>query len=508
MPLGEILGKTPRTPPWEVVVARFKSMRAPTLRIIALVGLFGTLISAGTPEGGVADHTAIASSTQPARPNIVFILTDDQDVATVRFMPRVQTLLAAEGLTFTNTFATQPLCCPSRASILRGQYAHNTEIVHNAPPLGGFQKFRDLGHEESTLATWLQRAGYHTAMFGKYLNGYLGRSGQVSIPPGWSEWHGADADPVTYYNQQIDVNGEIVTYGSNPSDYHTDVLTEKVIAFLERRDRNAPPFFIYLSGPAPHCDCMANGPATPAPRHLGAFADLSAPRGPSFNEVDVSDKPPEAQLPLLSEERIAELDDEYRTRLGSLLAVDEAVERIIGVLRARGELDNTFIFFTSDNGYHLGEHRVPRGKNTLYEESIRVPGIVRGPGVPAGLMREHFVLNIDFAPTFAELAGAPIPDFVDGRSLVPLLRQSPPPARWRQDFLIEVTNPPGITDLGLRTSHHAYFEFASGATSFYDLREDPHQVNSLHNNTEPGLIRALSARLTELAVCTGRSCHD
>jgi N-acetylglucosamine-6-sulfatase len=483
--------------------------------VASLVAILSTVaLSTGTIR---QPPSATASSHQP-RPNILFILTDDQDVETLRFMPSVQRLLAAEGVTFVNTFAAQPLCCPSRASILRGQYPHNTDILHNAPPVGGFEKFRDLGHESSTLATWLQGAGYQTAMFGKYLNGYLERSGDAHVPAGWSEWYGASADPVTYYNQKISENGQVVAYGNAPSDYHTDVLTEKVITFIERRGRNAPPFFIYLSGPAPHCDCMGNGPATPAPRHLGVFADVSAPRPPSFNEADLSDKPPigeptaqlMGQLPLLTDSQIAELDDEYRTRIESLLAVDESIERIIGALSARGELENTYVFFTSDNGYHLGQHRIPRGKNTLYEESIRVPGIVRGPGVPAGLIREHFVLNIDFAPTFAELAGANIPEFVDGRSLVPLLgRVSPPLAQWRQDVLLEVTSNTGdLTSRALRTRDLVYFEYGTGHIALYDLREDPYQVRSLHETGDPLLMETLSDRLSALATCAGRNCRN
>jgi N-acetylglucosamine-6-sulfatase len=358
------------------------------------------------------------------------------------------------------------------------------------------------------LATWLQGSGYRTAMFGKYLNGYLGRSGDSYVPPGWSVWYGANADPVTYYNEQISENGVVVRYGSDTADYHTDVLTEKVIAFIEGRERNAPPFFIYLSGPAPHCDCMGDGPATPAARHVGSFAGVPAPRPPSFNEADISDKPPVAQRPLLTAEQIAEVDQEYRTHIEALLAVDESIERIIGALAARGELDNTYIFFTSDNGYHFGQHRIPRGKNTLYEESIRVPGIVRGPGVPRGVTREEFVLNIDFAPTFAELAGARIPEFVDGRSLVPLLGPTFG-GEWRQDVLLEVTTNTGDrTDRALRTRDTAYFEFGTGDISLYDLRQDPYQINSLHAVADPQLLAGLSARLSALVSCAGPSCRD
>ena len=484
------------------------------LRMIGLIGLVSTVVWAGSAGIAPGRPEVIASAesiAQPTRPNILFILTDDQDVGTLRFMPSVQTLLAAQGLTFPNTFAVQPLCCPSRASILRGQYPHNTQILHNAPPVGGFEKFRDLGHETSTLATWLRAAGYRTAFFGKYLNGYPTADQPGHVPPGWDQWYGAHEGPVRYYNYRMTENGRVVSYGDSPNDYRTDVLTEKAVSFIDNRQRNAaPPFFIYFAVPAPHADRPGDGPAIPARRHVGTFARVSAPRPPSFNEADIEDKPSAIRrLPVLTDEQVAELDDEFRTRVEALLAVDEAVERLVRVLSERGELGNTYIFFTSDNGYHLGEHRIPRGKNTLYEEAIRLPGIVRGPGVPAGLTRPHFVLNIDFAPTFAELAGASIPEFVDGRSLVSLLRRSPTPVnQWRRDFLLEVTNPMGITDRGLRTADHAYFRFANGETSLYDLRQDPYQVDSAHQAADPELIRGLTARLSQLATCRGQTCRN
>jgi N-acetylglucosamine-6-sulfatase len=491
-------------------IRRAGSARA--LRSVGLIAVLGACVWSGLAAPGQPALVASAQSVAgPPRPNILFILTDDQDVGSLRFMPKVQVLLAAQGLTSPNTFAVQPLCCPSRASILRGQYPHNTQIVHNAPPVGGFPKFRDLGHETSTLATWLQTAGYRTAFFGKYLNGYPTADRPEHVPPGWDEWYGAHEGPVRYYNYRMTENGRVVSYGARPEDYRTDVLTGKAVSFIEARPRNAsPPFFIYFSVPAPHADRPGDGPAIPARRHLGALGDVSAPRPPSFNEADVDDKPTEIrQRPMLTDGQVAEIDEEYRTRVESLLAVDEAVERLVGALSARGELANTYIVFTSDNGYHLGEHRIPRGKNTLYEESIRLPGIVRGPGVPAGLTREHFVLNIDFAPTFADLAGASIPDFVDGRSFASLLRGSPTPVnQWRRDFLLEVTSPMGVTDRGLRTRDYAFFRFANGETSLFDLRQDPYQVDSVHRSVDPQILQALTARLSELANCRGQTCRN
>ena len=481
------------------------------VRRTGLAGLLGVCIWWASSSTGPAPLAAsVQLPAQPPRTNILFILTDDQEVGSLRFMPRVQSLLAAQGVTFSNAFAVQPLCCPSRASILRGQYPHNTEILNNAPPVGGFAKFRDLGRETSTMATWLKAAGYRTAFFGKYLNGYPAPERLTHVPPGWDEWYGAHEGPVRYYNYRMTENGQVVNYGESAGDYRTDVLLGKALAFLEARQPNAPPFFIYFSVPAPHADRPGDGPAIPAPRHRGASANLAAPRPPSFNEADVADKPSEIrERPVLTDAQAAEIDAEYRTRVESLLAVDEAVERLVAALSAQGELERTYIFFMSDNGYHLGEHRIPRGKNTLYEEAIRLPHIVRGPGVPAGLTREHFVLNIDLAPTFAELAGAPIPAFVDGRSLVPLLRGSPTPVgQWRQDFLLEVTNAKGITDLGLRNSEYAFFKFANGDTSLYDLRQDPYQVTSVHRAADSRLLQTLTARLTALARCRGQACRE
>ena len=475
----------------------------PTVMLLAIELFFGS-------------GCTVPRTPESTKPNIIFILTDDQDLETLAHMPRVQALLVKQGLVFKNAFITTPLCCPSRSSILTGRYAHNHDILHNSPPLGGFEKFRDLGRERSTVATWLQAAGYRTALFGKYLNGYLGRSGQAYVPPGWSEWHGSNADSPVYFGQQISENGRVVTYGNDPSDYQTDVLTEKVVRFIESRPRNDPqPFFIYLSGPAPHAHGQANGPAIPAPRHKGALAHMTAPRPPSFNEADVSDKPSYIQgRPVLNAKQIDELDHEYRTRVEALLAVDEGVERIVKALAERGDLANTYIFFMSDNGYLLGQHRWPRGKNLPYEESIRVPLVVRGPGIPAGQSVDYFALNIDFAPTVAELAGASIPPSVDGRSLVPLLRGAKPPlANWRQDFLVEFYTPPAApptnqSGYGLRTQDTLYVEYTSGERELYDLKADPYQLSSLHKVAEAERIKTLSNRLSKLKSCAANTCRD
>src|SRR5918995_5123350 len=482
-----------------------------------------TGVSASTPIAGIPQPLVPAIDTRIQRtttsstpPNIVVINTDDLDARSVACMPHVQSLLAQDGVTFANAFATTPLCCPSRASLLRGQYAHSHGVLSNAGDNGGFPAFYHLGDEDSTVATWLQDAGYRTALFGKYLNRYPRGAAESHVPPGWDEWSAFASSDVNeggayYSGYALNENGTIVRYGQQPSDYSTDVLTAKAIDFVDRTAAAGNPFFLYIAPYAPH------GPSTPASRHTGAFADVRAPRVPSFEEADVSDKPAWVQaLPALDGDQIALIDDHYQRRLRSLLAVDEMVASLVETLGAAGVLDNTYIVFTSDNGYHLGEHGIPLGKQSPYDESIRVPLIVRGPGVAAGAVVDSIALNIDLAPTFAALASASAADFVDGRSLVPLL-DSDPPAEWRHGFLVEHygrTRPdewgaPGsvpvkatpddrealdreegdtITGvapidsppyLALRTERYLYLEYANGERELYDMQIDPYQLQNL-----------------------------
>ncbi|RIK59072.1 hypothetical protein DCC62_28985, partial [candidate division KSB1 bacterium] len=227
---------------------------------------------------------------------------------------------------------------------------------------------------------------------------------------------------------------------------------------------------------------------------------------------DVSDKPEWVRnLPLLTATAIAGIDTLFRKRLQSLLAVDDMIKSLVDTLSAYNELENTYFFFTSDNGYHFGEHRRRMNKNTAYEESIRVPLIVRGPGVAAGRVLDHLVMNIDLGPTFAELAGATAPDFVDGRSLMPLLHNTPPTiSAWRHDVLIEHwiddqdKRVPEFT--ALRTWNYTYVEYPTGERELYDLRVDPFQLQSLHTTADPALLAQLAAQLDSLRHCSGGNC--
>ncbi|MBI5879987.1 MAG: sulfatase [Chloroflexi bacterium] len=502
----------------------------------------------GTPSPATPAATTQASAASGAaksKPNIVFVLTDDLDAAEIQFMPKLKSLIADQGMTFDNYFVAMSLCCPSRATTLRGQYPHNTEILGNSLPTGGFQKFFQLGEEKSTVAVWLQDAGYRTMLAGKYLNGYPDKSNAMYIPPGWTEWYSAmKGNPYSEYNYTLNENGKQVAYGKTAQDYGADVYVRKTTDFIQRSAKDGKPFFVYLAPYAPH------SPYTPAPRHADLFPGAKAPRTPNYNEADVSDKPAYIKdRPLLTTKQMDTIDQDYRKRLQALQAVDEGIEAIVNALKASGQLDNTYIFFTSDNGYHLGNHRQITGKITPYQEELRVTMIVRGPGVPAGKTVPHLSGNADLAPTWADLAGAKLPDFVDGRSLVPLMRGSSIPLdQWRQVYPIEngemraarTQSTPGlipVTDAGLleqpdgdanrmaalstaqqnrlavpplrgiRMQTTSYIEYNTGEKEYYDIQADPYQLQNLAGKADPKLLAVLSARVKALAACKGAACR-
>jgi N-acetylglucosamine-6-sulfatase len=437
-------------------------------------------------------------------PNIVFVLSDDEDLGIHAYMPKVKALIEDQGAVFENFFVTYPLCCPSRASILRGQYPHNTLVLGNLPPEGGFLTFRRLGLEASTIATWLRTAGYRTAFYGKYLNGY----GETdAAPPGWDEWHAANNDGYFNVNYELNENGKIVPYGGAPEDYLTDVIAGKAAAHIRQFAAEGRPFFLYVATFAPH------SPYNPAPRHKGMFKDAKLPRPPSFNEDDVSDKPGFIQeLPRLNEDQISKITTHYRQRLECLQAVDELVETLVDTLKDTGELERTYIVYASDNGFHLGEHWMLEGKDTAYEEDLRVPLAIRGPAIAKGRKVSGMVLNIDLAPTFAAWAGTKPPDFVDGRSLMPLLED--PSVPWRRSFLVqrlgletdERLKPANA--LAIRTERYTYIAYNNGEREMYDLETDPDQLQSIEPMADKGLIAALAARLTELRACQAERCRE
>lgn len=439
------------------------------------------------------------------RPNVLLILTDDQTLESMRVMDFTLRRLAAEGTTFSNSIISYPLCCPSRATELTGQYAHNHKVMANKPPHGGYGR---LDHS-NTLPVWLREAGYETAHVGKYLNGYTG----PEVPPGWTHWFGL-SDPSTYrmYDYTVIENGKPVHYGEDEDDYQTDVLARKSEALLREMIRSGKPFFLSVAPVPPHeerSDEDAQGtPPRPAPRHQGMFADEPLPAKASYDEPDVSDKPPHIRrLPRLGPATKDKILRTYRARLASLQAVDEMVERLVEVLEETGQLDRTVILYMSDNGFFLGEHRLPGGKLLPYEESVRVPLIIRGGGFPPGHIAEQPVANIDLAPTIVALTGVKARRTMDGRSLLPLALD-PSLARDRA-LLVEALsqNSARPSYEGIRTSRWLYVEYGTGARELYDLQADPRQLRSRHN--APGLraVRAdLARRLQKLRTCAGKTC--
>jgi arylsulfatase A-like enzyme len=399
------------------------------------------------------------------------------------------------------------LCCPSRSTFLTGEYEHNHGVLMNAGPTGGFARFESL-HGHNNLAVWLHGAGYRTAMIGKYLNGYVN---DPLVPPGWSDWSAAAPDVQKVYDYSLNENGTLADYGEAFADFKQDVLTQKAVDFVDRRAPRPQPFFLWLTYTAPHSggpdpnpqppDDCANT-AKPAPRHAHSFDSEPLPMEPNFNEADVSDKPAGIRgLPLLGAPGIAEVTSHYRCRLESLLSVDEGVKRIIDALKASGELGATYVIFTSDNGFFAGEHRIRGGKRHIYEESIRVPLLIRGPGIPRGETVRDLAINADLAPTVVDATGSRARLSMDGRSLLPFA--SHPSVERGRELLIEEP-----TFEAIRTQRYMYAEYRTGERELYDLKKDPFELQSRHDDPAYARARAhLATRLHHLEHCAGRTCR-
>ena len=433
----------------------------------------------------------IVNNSTPVRPyDVVLVVTDDQRWDTMQYMPLISAHLSGATIQFDNAFASTPLCCPSRASILSGLYSHNTGVIQNYAPNGGASLFKDA----STLVTWLQQVGYRTGIFGKYMNEYYRLSPYV--PPGWDEWHvfvsnvsGSDSD--LYHNYLLNDNGVVSTYGSTPQDYSTDVLTAKAVQYIQAAPAGQP-LFLYFVPYAPH------DPFTPAASDVGTFSSLPPWRPPSYNEADVSDKPSWVQqLPLLSPSQSAASDAIHQSQVESLQAVDRGVDAILSALASAGRLANTIVIFTSDHGMSWGEHRWLDDKTCVYEECLRPPLWVR---VPAAVSRNEprLALNVDLAPSIAEWAGFVPPSSVNGLSFAGLIGNTSLP--WREEVLIEHLG--GASDRSyhaVRTTQYVYVEYVNGEREFYDLASDPYQLTNVVNNPAyASVISALQALLNVL----------
>ena len=489
-------------------------MSSKTLRwTLAAITAIGLVLTAG--------FSSASGRTRPnTRPNIVFVLTDDLAWNLVQYMPHVQQM-QQQGVTFSNYFVTDSLCCPSRASIFTGKYPHDTGIFTNGGKDGGFQLFHDLGEERDTFATRLQRRGYVTGMMGKYLNGYtpagLVDGKRAYIPPGWNEWDVA-GNGYANFNYNLNENGKIVHYGTAPQNYLTDVVANKGAAFIDRAAAAHKPFLLEIATFTPH------SPYTPAPRDANDFPGLQAPRTPAFDEADVSDKPTWLSgHPPLTPTQIAQIDTAFRKRAQSVEAIDDLIAQLQATLVKNGIAENTYIFFSSDNGYHMGDHRLVSGKMTAFETDIRVPLVVTGPGVTPGKTVARVAQNIDLYPTFVRLGRASVPPSVDGQTLVPLFGEQVVPI-WRDAALIEHHGPdfdpsdpdappPGsgnpTTYEALRLPESTYVEYANGEREYYDLRTDPYELTNTASQLTPDELASLHSTLTALENCHSRaSCRQ
>jgi N-acetylglucosamine-6-sulfatase len=485
--------------------------------------------------------------------NVVFILTDDMTASELSAMPNVQSLLAGQGTSFNEAYISFPLCCPSRATMMSGQYMHNHGVRGNFPPNGGWPKFRP--HESNDLPVWLHGDGYYNVHIGKYMNGYGIADNMLPVPQGWDEWYGKVSEDALYFNYQlIEKTGpsavpHLTFYGDQPADYQTDVFTDRAVNFVNDHSVANQPFWLNLWFNSPH------GPFDPAPRDLFRLSGTALPKLPGFNEKDIKDKPKwfrkQARKRLTKKQALL-IDNERRRQEEQLISVDQAVGKLVQTLRAKGILDDTYIIFSSDNGFFRGEHRIATGKYLPYDPASRVPLIIRGPGIPAGGSSNELVWNGDIPQTILQIASGSQDNSLDGRSLLPFAQQ--PQLRSTRPVLLEGDTGPGGTGAesaqsssarvresrvgvagkrgvdnleqepdaiksatntdtapayrSIRTDRYEYTVYANGQTELYDMKRDPAQLHSLALDPRYREVRRLLyAQLVPLSACSGPSCR-
>ena len=527
---------------------------------------------------------AAVPSTEPAdaqrraqvRPNIVVIQTDDQawrpffatyvDSTGIRrrVMPRLMDEVREAGVLFNRYYATYPTCCPSRTTLLSGRYAHSHGVISNGAPRGGWPGFQKRAVYNHNLAVWLQRAGYRTYHYGKFLNQYGSEPEPESIvPPGWTDWQSDATDQSTrmFYGYRLNVNGQIQGPFGNPEygqgenqdslgcgpavavggvcNYQTDTMTRRALDRIAGSVAGGP-FYLQVDYIAPHGDHRQPIGPEPATRHYDSAVNTPLPKPQGlFNEGNISDKPSfiRDQANYLDPATIRRIKREYQKSLESLRAVDDGIGLIVDALRASGELRNTYIFVLSDNGFFYGEHRLERSKFLPYEPAAHLPLFVRGPGVSPNTASAELVGNIDIAPTIVELAKARATRSFDGRSLVRFWRD--PALRTRRPILLEsfakATDIDGDGDidgarrdvgrrdrpqagisisapvenyLGIRLGPYKYVEYETGDRELYDLAKDPKELNNRIGNPRYRKVQArLRYLLQRLENCRGRECR-
>ncbi|MGH3507709.1 MAG: sulfatase family protein [Nocardioidaceae bacterium] len=468
---------------------------------LALAALMGCL--------GLA---SVSIPTQPPvdRANVILILTDDMRLDDLAYMPHVQELLVDRGVVFEQALSTYPLCCPARATLLTGQYAHNHDVEGNKWPRGGFRRLND----DNTLATWLQGSDYRTAFIGKYLNEYPQTDAEY-VPPGWDYWRGSAGGTYEYFNLTTNDDGTLVEH---PGIHQSLVVEQYADEAITTYARSQEPFFLWASFVAPHRECEPEhirltgaetcwGPPSPTPMDEGAFDGVPLPESPAVNEQDLSDK-----TELLRRHGLVDtamVDHLRRARLESLQSVDRAVAALVRQLKATGAWDETYVIFASDNGNALGEHRWVQ-KQLPYEEMIRVPLVMTGPGVPAGVTRSQSVTLADVSATALDVAGIEGGRVQDGESLLPLARGGVPDGEDRM-ILLEAGPRSGLGDgwlhQSVRTDRYTFIRWNSGFVELYDRDRDPYELDSVASDPAFADVRTyLEGALEDLVDCEGREC--
>jgi N-acetylglucosamine-6-sulfatase len=490
----------------------------------------GPLLHGGNP----------VTAAQETRPNILFLMVDDMRRDELRFMPRTVSWIANGGVKFRNAIMPNPLCCPSRASVLTGRHAHNHKVwSHNEPY--GFHVFDD----RSTLPVWLRRVGYKTTYLGKYLNGYgeqppprrsTGRSVQY-VPPGWSSWRGSidgglpsghpyHGSTYNYFDTTLNRNGN--GYISNEGRYQSVVYGDMTATSIKRLAAQSAPFFSYVSFTAPHNGgpierddpglvyntwshryAPMGTPARPGRVH-GKFDRVltQAPGRAWFSETPTNLHGGYSSVPPITDQEWRHIKEAARQRAEAVSVVDESVGRIMRALQESGELDRTLVVFTSDNGYFLGERRIRHGKSWPYSPSGRVPLLMRGPGIPAGEVRDDPYLSVDHAATLAAAARVDTPYVTDGVSMLSVARRGD--QGWRRPVLTESTPRHGETlpsVQGIRTPTHFYTRWASGQEELFLVTRDAAERHNVADETEYSAVLALMRRaLMDVRNCAGVSC--
>ena len=526
-------------------------MRRHLLITFACAGLVAAVLGAcGSSDGDAGDKKGggkveqVSAKDAAGKPNVIFIYTDDQNVYDFKrkYMPQTFKLLRDPGTSFSDYVVATPLCCPSRATFISGDYPHNDGVFSN--PSG----YRHLENKRNTLQVWMRNAGYKTAWVGKYLQGYDQYTDDEfgQAPPGIDIWN-PTFEP-RYYDYDIGIDGERVRKGERSRDYYTTVVNKIATDVITEQAKKKRPLFMTLNNLAPHHGYGKGGRCTnlvpPAPRDVGLFKNAKVPRTPDFNEADTSDKPAVAvPYPPLKPQRIAKLDLTAGCRQASLASVDRGIADVYEAVKKAGELDNTVIFFTSDNGIQQGQHRIG-GKNIPYEESLLQPLVILGGKKALGGKQvsevPELTSNIDLAPTILELGQADSCGKpgecreLDGSSLLPLMLGEKPKPPFGPDREILVEGGKGGTDClysGIRTPDLSFTIHAklteggecirNAGEELYDLtgaltgNPDPYELDNLLSPVTPGHdspeveaeVKRLRDRLAELQECSGRGCR-